>query len=215
MRTLRSLLRKNLIDRYYSGARANRYEEARSRSSKWQFEEKSLIGIINKLPKSEIEKIADIPVGTNRFSDLFESCNDIKRVYGIDLSVDMLAQAMIKPGHKYLFLRHDIISSPPAVMCDTAACFRFLNLFDFKTVESILKNISEFCRSNLILSVRLVEDQGSHGKVLKGKIHLHHSAAFYQALIEAGFQMKDKLYFSDEKGGDYYVLHAVREQDRI
>ena len=205
---------KALISKFYSRDRAEKYESVRNRSEKWAFEEKELIRFLEKLPKAEIETILDVPVGTNRFSDVFESMDDVRTVYGMDLSVDMLSQAIGKPSSKHLFLRHDIISGSPDITCDTAVCFRFLNLFPFKDVELIFQNIAQTSRFNIILAVRLTEEASEHGNVLQQKIHLHYSKNFYELIEAVGFQVKEKRRFIDRKGGEYYVMHAIRKDNK-
>ena len=78
-------------------------------------------------------------------------------------------------------------------------------------MQKIIKNVAKISRFNIILSVRLVDNMGSHDDVLKSKIYLHHSMNFFNYLDEVCFPVKNKLHFPDKKGGDYYVLHAARK----
>lgn len=213
MKTL-DKLRKNLIGTYYSGSAARQYEATRSRSKKWAFEEESIKSFFAELPLSEVSTIADIPVGTNRFSSFFETQESIKKVYGIDLSADMLSQAKAKRAEKYQFFQHDISLSPPKIACDTAVCFRFLNLFKSRDIEVMLENIAYVVKYNLILSVRLVNDSFIGEKVLDKKIYLHNSTNFYKILDNVGFTVRKRVSFLDSKGGEYFVILAVKKPQR-
>lgn len=208
--SMKNFLRKSLVDRFYTGKRAVQYEAGRNSSDKWRFEEESLMDLFSGLTDSEVETVADIPVGTNRFAEFLETRAEVRRVYCVDLSIDMLAQAMSRQTSKQVFLRHDILRSPPNLSCGTAISFRFLNLFPFDEVRTILKNIAAITANNMIISVRLADEVNLHGKILAGKVHLHGRDEFNGLLSELGFFVKTEYYHADRKGGRYYVLHAVR-----
>lgn len=207
---MKNFLRKSLISRFYTGKPALQYESRRNRSEKWSFEEKSLIGLFSDLEESEVAEVADIPVGTNRFGDFLERHPGVRRVYCVDLSIDMLVQAMNRQTPKQVFMRHDLLDSPPHFNCDTAISFRVLNLFPFGEIQKILRNIASVTATNIILSVRLADGLSHHGDILAGKVYLHGHVEFYRLISEIGFSVKAECYHPDNKGGRYCVLHAVR-----
>lgn len=200
---------KGLIGRHYSGKKAEQYER-RSKTERWKFEHDTLLDMLVGLPPEELAHIADIPVGTNRFVEQLDDNASVKVVYGMDYSVDMLQQCLAKPSGKYLYARHDIVASAPAITADTVICFRFLNLFPFSDIERIVTNLAQVARVNLIFTIRLLEDPTQHGTVLDDKIHLHSSDRFFELLGKCGLEVKDSRGFDDAKQGDYFVMHTVK-----
>lgn len=200
---------KGLIGRHYTGEKAAQYER-RSKTERWKFEHETLMDMLARLPAEERAQIADIPVGTNRFFEELENDVSVKTVYGMDYSVDMLMQSLEKPSDKYLYARHDIVASAPAITADTVICFRFLNLFPFPDIEMILRNLARTARVNLIFTVRLLEDPQEHGMVLEDKIHLHSTERFSELLGNCGLEVKEARGFDDSKQGDYFVMHTVK-----
>lgn len=207
---MRNLFKKSLVDRFYTGKRAEQYETKRSRSDKWRFEEESLMTLFSDLPNSEVDQVADIPVGTNRFAEFLESRDAVRRIYCVDLSIDMLAQAMNRQTRKQVFVQHDVLRSSPNLASDTTISFRFLNLLPFDEVEKALKNIAAFTMTNMIISVRLADPASRHGDVIADKIHLHGHDEFYDLISELQFSVERELYHPDDKIGRYQVFHLIR-----
>lgn len=207
---MKLLYPRNLVERLYSGKNAERYEDNRSQSEKWKFEEESLILILSGLPSEQIKTLADIPVGTNRFAERLDAVEGVQRIYCVDFSVDMLAQAINRQRPKQVFLKHDLLEAPPKIFCNTAISFRFLNLFSFADVTKIMKNIADILEVNLILSIRIADQAYSHGDILERKIHIHGRNEFECLVSNLGFSIKKELHHPDEKGGRYYVMHLVK-----
>jgi SAM-dependent methyltransferase len=202
-----------LVNKYYIRKNASKYEETRKYEEKWVFEESSLEKIMEQLPAAEIAYVADIPIGTNRFYAYLDLNPSVKLVYGCDLSPDMLSEAIKKKSRKYFFSNIDICAEAPNVVCGTVICFRFLNLLEYEDVERAVINMANMCEHNLIVSIRLHDDDAVESQVIQDKISIHSSRRFFQLLRNCGFSTFNSLHFPDSKGGAYYVVHASRGKE--
>ena len=86
----------------------------------------------------------------------------------------------------------------------------FFNLFPFDAARKILRNIAAVTATNIIISIRLSDTSTRHGDVLADKIHIHGHDEFHGLISELRFSVKTEHYHPDNKGGRYYVVHAVR-----
>lgn len=102
---------------------------------------------------SELVSVLDIPCGTGRFSDLFDTYNC--QTLGADLSVEMLQQAKIKhPAHQ--FICADIGQLPfldNAI--DVGACIRMLHLVHSSELRiKFLRELNRVCKYGAIIDYR-------------------------------------------------------------
>jgi hypothetical protein len=208
---MKSHFTKSLVERLYSGKNAEQYEKNRSSSEKWRFEEETLFSILSSLPSDEVKTIADIPVGTNRYADRLEALEVVQRIYCVDFSIDMLTQALRKQRPKQVFLKQDLLHSPPRIACSTVMCLRFLNLFSFSDLAKIMNNIVAVLDFNLILSIRLADELYSHGDILEKKIHIHGRAEFTNLVNDLGLAIRKEAYYPDMKGGQYFMMHLIKK----
>ena len=92
------IFRKNLVQKYYMGQQAKKYEQGRKKNQKWKFEEDVFVEFFKAIcTNTDNMVVADIPVGTNRFYQYLDSSSNVQIVYGIDLSQDMLLESKKKP----------------------------------------------------------------------------------------------------------------------
>lgn len=138
----------------YRGQVASRYDARRSTKTKWLREQDAVAQLLARLPAGS--SLLDVPVGTGRFIDLYQSCG--LAATGIDVSADMLAEAARKAqplGYAMALRQGDIrrIDSPDASF-DTVLCVRFLNWVDTATLGSVLDELTRVSRRRLILSIR-------------------------------------------------------------
>lgn len=206
-------LRFGLVNRHYSGRKARKYESSRSKSERWKFESNSLEQMFkNVITSVDPYEVIDIPVGTNRFSTLFNSMPLIQKVHGVDLSEDMLEIARKKECHSYVFHKWDIVRSPLDFRAYVSVCFRLLNLFAIGDVRRILQNIAKSTDRFIVLSIRLVETDPGEGKILENKIHLHQRNEFLEAVRNVDKPIH-QMCIEDHKPGTYYVFCLEREDN--
>ncbi|MEJ6390307.1 hypothetical protein [Gymnodinialimonas ulvae] len=194
----------------YRGSLVKSYEKSRKNNPKWAFEEDTLRTVMNAIDPSEKRIVADIPVGTNRFYQFLDDDPEIKIVHCIDNSVDMLIESMMRTSSKFFYSRCDMIDEGTPIVSDTVISYRFLNLFDFNTIEKILANLCHSSRRNLIMTIRLSESHEESGSVFQNKIHIHSRARFDEALAANDFEPVWEKGYADEKPGEYFTLHARR-----
>lgn len=208
---LASFFPTGLIKRYYSGRLVDRYEKSRKSSKRWKFENDAFREFLDKIVAHNSELVvADIPVGTNRFYQDLEASSKVCSVYGLDLSADMLREASKKPATKYQYLAHDIVTDSVPFHADLVICFRFLNLFSMTDVTKIIKHLADCCTSDMLFSVRLVDDSQHGATIEDGKVYLHGETTFYSAFEGLGLSVKEKRCFEDSKQGLYYVVWAKK-----
>lgn len=202
-----------IVSRYYSGGKAEGYEAARSGSARWEFERESLESIFrDSISGVDRYEVIDVPIGTNRFFEFFNSLACVSAVHGVDLSDDMLAIARTKECHSYEFHKWDIVRSPLQFRAHVSVCFRFLNLFAFADLVRIIGNIAESTDRFIVLSVRLVETE-KEGKIIENKVYLHQRNMFLDVVGQAGFKVVCEMSMTDNKPGTYYVLCLEREAE--
>ncbi|MEM6389101.1 MAG: hypothetical protein AAF825_04600, partial [Pseudomonadota bacterium] len=200
----------SLIESYYEGRNVDEYEAKRRTNPKWSFEESSLETVIAGLSSDEKRTIADVPVGTNRFYQFLDADPDVKIVYCIDYSADMLTASMTRSSAKFFYSKADMIEGGTPIRAGTVISYRFLNLFDFATIEKILRNLCATAELNLIFSIRLAVTTEEAGTVYQDKIHVHDRSQFEAALASHGFKIAWEQARADEKPGAYHIMHARR-----
>lgn len=140
----------------YDGEKAENYERRRSGSLTWRREQEiveSFLALANPSPGSSV---LDVPVGTGRFNDLYQTFR--LRTIGIDISADMLAQARSRLTDRALLCLGDATRLPLASECiDIAICVRLLHLLDPGDARSTIAELGRVVKDggHLIIGSRV------------------------------------------------------------
>ena len=148
----------------YQGDRAESYDSRRTSEAKWQTEQ-ATFEVFLALAAPTPARIVDVPVGTGRFLELYATHGH--EVIGIDVSIDMLAQAILKQeqlGGSNITLRVGDITAldMESDSVDVAACIRLFNLVDAAFVERALNELARVATGHLIVGIR---SHGRHGGI--------------------------------------------------
>jgi len=152
-------------DRYRFGQKASRYDEIRSTSPTWDWEQRVAAKFLTGFPAGT--SILDVPFGTGRFVPLYE--RHALRFTGVDRSPDMLSQAR----HKFPApcARADLRVGPsqPLPFADDAfdvtLCFRFLpGIADQRDVRRTLQEIGRVTRGTAVLQFKHAADGSARPK---------------------------------------------------
>ena len=195
---------ESLIGKHYSGLNANNYD-SRSTNKKWQFEQRIVENFI--MNNSDIKTIIDAPLGTNRFSDVFERADHINVVYGYEYSDDMIAQAKKKISSKLNIKKWDLIKAPIKKKADLSLIIRMLNLFPQEHSLSILNNVLTATKKYCILTLRCWDKD----PVLEqNKIYVQNENIFMNFISEAGFKVIKSQSIDTKVSGTYKVITVSR-----
>jgi ubiquinone/menaquinone biosynthesis C-methylase UbiE len=165
----------------YRGKKAATYEAVRKKQARWDLEneavERYLIGALG--------PVLDVPVGTGRFLDLYESLG--LRAYGIDSSEEMLALARRKRGAKNAALRLGDAAETKSNdrSFGTVVCVRFLDLIPEDAMVRVLRELCRVARERVVLTIRLGETY-----VHKSNTCTHDRRKFYRAVKRLGWQIE-------------------------
>lgn len=205
----------NIIEKYYKDKNAKNYEEGRSKSSKWQFEEDTLEAVIRNI-KDEIDSIIDAPVGTGRFIPLYKKELKGKKIHLLDYSDDMLKISSKRKGlfnsNKFELLKHDLINNPLNIKADLCVCYRFLNLFEWKDSERAVENLLKSTKKYAVFSIRLVDDKFKGNKFIENKIYLQLEKNFAEIIDRNNFHIIEVFDFTDDREGNYKVLLCQKQE---
>ncbi len=143
---------QNSVRYRYTDQTAAEYDRKRARRRKWRREMDAIDRFAASLaPRATV---LDCPAGTGRFIPLLLSRAD--RVYGLDISHDMLRQAEKKIADpRVSLLRGDSLRIPlrdKAVDC--VVCIRLLNWVREPTMEKMVAEFVRVARGGLILGFR-------------------------------------------------------------
>jgi len=138
--------------RHYRGDVARGYLEKRAGSEKWRLEQRAVERLLKKLPKAAT--VIDAPVGTSRFSGLYDERG--LGVFGVDVSLSMLTQARSSLGG--LLACGDVGRLPFATDgVDFVLSVRFLNWLPPAELEMVLAEFRRVARQGLIVGIRTRE----------------------------------------------------------
>lgn len=143
---------KNSLRTRYTGNTALMYDEKRSKRKKWRKEIDAVTKIAHELEPSST--ILDIPIGTGRFlMPLIESTH---KVYGIDISLDMLSKAKEKCAKDSVdLILGDAVTIPLASdSVDYVLCIRLVNWVMKETLIRILHEFRRVARNGIIIGIR-------------------------------------------------------------
>lgn len=135
----------------YKGEIAGAYDRKRSKRKKWKRE----MAVIQTLA-SEFDpgaSVLDIPVGTGRFLPFYTG--EDRKVYGFDISRDMLLQAKEKNGKNAGMALADAEHIPlPDKSIDYVVCIRLLNWVTGPVFKVVINELRRVARKGIILGYR-------------------------------------------------------------
>jgi hypothetical protein len=147
---------------FYDAETARIYEEVRENDRWWQWEASKLREILTGI--SESLSVVDAPIGTGRFLDLYSTLDNIKRIVGLDGSVDMLKVAQgrldsIQMNKEVVLSQADLISlTNSGALAEVGVCFRLLHLINPDSVEELLESIGTISNRYIILQAFSLRD---------------------------------------------------------
>ena len=152
---------------HYRDEIAKSYVGRRSGSLKWRREQDLIGRLIGRLPRGS--SILDVPFGTGRFLRVYATHGH--RVYGVDISSDMLVEARRgQPGTSSVkgLIQGDAESLPLANgAVDYVLCMRLLNLTPLSVFGAVVSEFSRIARKGIILEVRVTRQFGRIPLILK------------------------------------------------
>ena len=137
----------------YNGAIAKGYDAKREDSDKWKAEDRIVGELLSDLPAGT--SVLDCPVGTGRFLPLYESKGF--RVFGVDISDDMLREASQKAKSDSTFLRLGDARKLdlPDQSYDVAICIRLFRWLETKEMQlKVLSELMRVAKKRVIFNVR-------------------------------------------------------------
>lgn len=143
---------KNSLRTRYAGNTALIYDEKRSKRKKWRKEIEAATKIALQLEPAST--ILDIPIGTGRFlMPLKESSH---KVYGIDITWDMISQAREKCANNPVdLILGDAMTIPlKNQSVDYVLCIRLVNWVMKETFIRLLHEFRRVARNGIIIGIR-------------------------------------------------------------
>ena len=202
---------------HYKGDVAKLYNKNRHSSLKWKREQILIEKIINGLPENSI--ILDLPIGTGRLLPFYKNRNH--RVYGIDISCDMLDETKNSNiGESSIIeLKQGNAEKIPLTdkSVDYVICLRLLNLVPLSVLENIIKEFTRVSRKGIIFQVRAIEKAGTFKLLTKMLIdyrtHLNRFIHFFYSLIIKSLKFLNiKPNNQDKKSTNKkYFLHKIED----
>lgn len=195
----------DLIKRHYSGNNAKEYD-AKRKSDKWKAESKFVEDFLTF--HSEVKTVIDAPLGTNRFARKFAELGHIQRVYGLELSDDMLNEAKSDDaGGKLDFVQCDLLEEFPHT-ADAVLMIRMLNLLNQEKALIMFENALKAATQYVLISLRI-----GNPTVLERKIHVQEYEVFDDKAVEHGFEVYDWVDVPTSKYGDYCLITYSKVSD--
>jgi len=138
----------------YHGRMAETYEPNRITQGRWKIENEEVERLLAKLkPRS----VLDVPVGTGRYIPAYERLN-VKRVIGVDVSDEMVAQAAKKAKRvkncKGITLKVKDVRMLKTEPVDVSVCVRFLDLIDEEAMRQVVKKLMSVSEKAIICTIR-------------------------------------------------------------
>lgn len=140
----------------YTGEVARLYEQKRSNSWKWKFEQDAVQEL---LKQANAKSVLDVPVGTGRFIAHYQS----EGLYatGMDISADMLYQARLKGSIE--FIQGDLFALNGDRQWDVVVCVRFLNWLQLDEMETALAALRNAAKKFVVISLSTSKPGSVHG----------------------------------------------------
>ena len=141
----------------YQGPVAREYVARRVQGRKWEREQEIVEAYVKRLPPGS--SILDAPIGTGRFLPLYVDM----RIYGLDISRDMLAEARGMDSFEARgpgLLMGEVESLPLRDRSvDYVVCARLLNWVPLAVMAGMLAEFSRVARRGMLIGVRIREPQ--------------------------------------------------------
>jgi ubiquinone/menaquinone biosynthesis C-methylase UbiE len=140
----------------YVGAVAAGYDAKRETDPKWLLEQRLIEDMLSDLPPGSI--VLDVPCGTGRFFDFYKSRGFAVR--GVDLSSDMLQQAVIKLQAGPVWdveLRQGDVRIMPVTdkACDAAVMCRLTRWLSPQDCQQALRELQRVTKGRIIFTARV------------------------------------------------------------
>lgn len=190
----------DLVKKHYSGNQARHYDAMRQ-SSKWRAEEKFIVDFLRN--NTDIKKIIDAPLGTNRFNDVIDECDHIEICWGLELSKDMLTTATKPSIHeKIKYIQADISEKwDETYKGDATIMMRMLNLVEEETALKMFGNALDASSQYVLVSLRVGEPQ-----IIQNKIHVQNYKVFENFAKTKGFVVDQCIKVPTDKVGQYCLI---------
>jgi len=214
-------MRFERLSNVYTADTARRYEAERLARPEWALEQIIVQRWLSALPAGTT--LMDIPVGTGRFFEFHKRFGLIPT--GIDISLDMLAQARERSAALGLDaalscgdIRH-IAAADKSF--DGTVCVRFLNWIDFMAAQEVLTELGRITRSMLIVSVLVWSQPTSPWqwfsqrfmslRLRRGGVHVHQEQAVTELFGRIGFKaLASEPVRSAQPGGAKYLFYLLQ-----
>lgn len=199
----------DLIDKFYMGSNAIDYDNKRTSSDKWKFENQTAISYLEEFPPSTSLTVLDAPVGTCRFIELYNTNSKIVSVTGLDYSSDMLDVASTKGCSKLHLQQHDLINDKVTGRYDIILCYRLLNLIPLTEAIQVLKNVLPCVEIGGLITVRTINS--STPLHLGDRKYLQPINDIKQTFFQLGFTIRRVHLFVDKANGNYHIFDISRD----
>ena len=198
-----------LITKLYSGLNAKKYAKRRKKSNKWKFETEFVETCLQKL--SFKGDVADAPVGTNRFDNIWQRWDQESAIVGYDYSQPMLKEATKNSKSQIKLESLNLLASQFSTpkTFDIVLSIRFLNLIDFENLCAAIKNLSSLTKNHLIITIR-TQDFNEGSILIENKIYVHNQSQFIGMLERENFHIIEEQIFPEERLGNYTALHLQK-----
>jgi hypothetical protein len=157
---------------FYTREVAAKYEELRKNDRYWSWENDILDQCLRAF--GDLREIADCPVGTGRFMDIYASHN--LRVVGIDISTDMLEEAGNKINASGMEGRVQLVEADISNLAlrepvaEALVCFRLLHLISDNNLDDVISGLAMIPSRHIILQQFSVKDYNI-GRALRRVFH--------------------------------------------
>lgn len=171
----------------YRGRKAATYDAVRQKQRRWRLENEIVERMLRELrPKT----VLDVPVGTGRFLELYNSLN-VEIVTGIDSSDAMLSQAALRKSSRRmvrLLLVGDAAALEDTPKHEVSVCVRFLDLIDEDAMRRVVRELCRVTRRAIICTIR-------YGDKYVPKVNTaEHDRSKFRALVRrCGFEIHEEV----------------------
>lgn len=147
-------------EKFYTKEVAENYEKLRKADRYWSWENKILMHCLEKY--SINGKVADCPLGTGRFLDIY-LMHELN-ILGIDISPNMLRIAREKVDNSYLKDRVELIQADASELSfdnpisNSLVCFRLLHLISCRRLNDVVRGLAAIPSEYIFLQVFLLKD---------------------------------------------------------
>jgi ubiquinone/menaquinone biosynthesis C-methylase UbiE len=167
----------------YKGRMAAIYETKRMKQIRWH-EENAIV--TSMLESHKPRSVLDVPVGTGRFLQLYQTLN-IKKCVGLDSSESMIELAKAKKSPYPLKVADARQLTQADKSFDTVVCVRFLDLIEEAAMQQVMKELCRVAQHCIILTIRLGDTY-----VLKVNTATHDTKKFHSLVAKCGWETAEQ-----------------------